>query len=126
MGGEGRPARKADLIAICEPIVYKMWVPQHLTARWVSMARYRDSLGILNLHKLLYKQMCSFLIPFYIFSRCSLSAGGTVLFGYLFFYYNKFERSGWQHVIYNSFYQTATVKCTLHYFKTLSHIFLKY
>jgi hypothetical protein len=43
-GGEGRPARKADnLTAICEPIVYKMWKPQHLTALWVSTARYRDS-----------------------------------------------------------------------------------
>jgi hypothetical protein len=26
-----RPARKADLIAICEPNVYTMWDPQHLT-----------------------------------------------------------------------------------------------
>jgi hypothetical protein len=43
-GGEGRPARKADnLTAICESIIYKMWEPQHLTALWVSMARYRDS-----------------------------------------------------------------------------------
>jgi hypothetical protein len=34
-GGEGRPARKADnLTAICEPIVYKMWEPQHLTSLW--------------------------------------------------------------------------------------------
>jgi hypothetical protein len=43
-GGEGRPARKADkLTAICEPIVYKMWKPQHLTALWVSMACCRDT-----------------------------------------------------------------------------------
>jgi hypothetical protein len=42
-GGEGRPARKADLTAICEPIVYKMWEPQHLTTLWVSTARYRDT-----------------------------------------------------------------------------------
>jgi hypothetical protein len=29
--GKGRPARKADnLSAICEPIVQKMWEPQHL------------------------------------------------------------------------------------------------
>jgi hypothetical protein len=42
-GGKGRPARKADnLTAICEPIVYKMWEPQHLTTLWVSTARYRD------------------------------------------------------------------------------------
>jgi hypothetical protein len=44
LGGEGRPARKADnFTAICEPIVYKMWEPQHLTTLWVSTARYRDS-----------------------------------------------------------------------------------
>jgi hypothetical protein len=43
-GGEGRSAREADnLTAICEPIVYNMWEPQHLTALWVSMARYRDT-----------------------------------------------------------------------------------
>jgi hypothetical protein len=43
-GGEGRPAHKADnLTAICEPIVYRMWEPQHLTTLWVSTARYRDS-----------------------------------------------------------------------------------
>jgi hypothetical protein len=43
-GGEGRPALKADnLTAICEPIVYKMWEPQHLTALWVSTARDRDT-----------------------------------------------------------------------------------
>jgi hypothetical protein len=42
--GEGRPARKADnLTAICEPIVHKMWEPQHLTTLWVSTARYRDT-----------------------------------------------------------------------------------
>jgi hypothetical protein len=44
LGGEGRPAHKADnLTAICEPIVYKMWEPQHLTTLWVSTARYRDT-----------------------------------------------------------------------------------
>jgi hypothetical protein len=43
-GGKGRPARKADnFTAICEPTVYKMWEPQHLTALWVSTARYRDT-----------------------------------------------------------------------------------
>jgi hypothetical protein len=48
-GGEGRPARKADnLTAICEPIVYKMWEPQHLTALWVSTARYRDTFYLLQ------------------------------------------------------------------------------
>jgi hypothetical protein len=48
-GGEGRPARKADILtAICEPTVYKMWEPQHLTALWVSMARYRDSFTLVT------------------------------------------------------------------------------
>jgi hypothetical protein len=43
-GGEKRPARKADnLTAICEPIIYKMWEPPHLTTLWVSTACYRDS-----------------------------------------------------------------------------------
>jgi hypothetical protein len=31
MGSRARPVRKADnLIAICEPIVYTIWDPQHL------------------------------------------------------------------------------------------------
>jgi hypothetical protein len=52
-GGKGRPARKADnLNAICEPIVYKMWVPQHLTTLCASTAR--DSLNL----------------PFYINTDC--------------------------------------------------------
>jgi hypothetical protein len=43
-GGKGRPARRADnLTAICEPIVYKMWEPQHLITLWVCTARYRDT-----------------------------------------------------------------------------------
>jgi hypothetical protein len=43
-GGEGRPAGKANILtAICEPIVYKMWEPRHLTALRVSTARYRDN-----------------------------------------------------------------------------------
>jgi hypothetical protein len=44
LGGKGRPARRADnLAAIYEPIVYKMWEPQHLTTLWVSTATYRES-----------------------------------------------------------------------------------
>jgi hypothetical protein len=42
-GGKGRPARKADLTEICEPLVYKMWEPQHLTTLWASTACCRDS-----------------------------------------------------------------------------------
>jgi hypothetical protein len=42
-GGKGRPARKADLTAICEPIVYEMWEPRRLTTLWASTACYRDT-----------------------------------------------------------------------------------
>jgi hypothetical protein len=43
-GGKRRPAHKADsLTAIYEPIVYKMWDPQHLTTVWASTACYRDT-----------------------------------------------------------------------------------
>jgi hypothetical protein len=46
--GKMRPAREADyLTAICEPIVYKMWEPQHLTTLWASTACYRDSFTFL-------------------------------------------------------------------------------
>jgi hypothetical protein len=41
--GKGRPARKTDLTAICEPTVYKMWEPRRLRTLWASMACYRDS-----------------------------------------------------------------------------------
>jgi hypothetical protein len=47
-GGKMRPARKADnLPAICEPIVYKMWEPQHLTTLWASTGRYRNTFTLL-------------------------------------------------------------------------------
>jgi hypothetical protein len=40
----GRPVRKADnFTAICELIVYKMWVPRRLTTLCASTACYRDS-----------------------------------------------------------------------------------
>jgi hypothetical protein len=42
-GCKGRPAHNADLTAICEPIVYKMWEPRRLTILWASTAYYRDS-----------------------------------------------------------------------------------
>jgi hypothetical protein len=46
-GGEGRPARKADILtAICKSIVYKMWEPRPLTNLWASTACYRDSFTI--------------------------------------------------------------------------------
>jgi hypothetical protein len=42
-GAKGWAARKADLTAICGPIVYKMWEPRRLTTLWASTACYRDS-----------------------------------------------------------------------------------
>jgi lysophospholipid acyltransferase (LPLAT)-like uncharacterized protein len=37
--GKALPARKADsLTAICEPIVYAMWHPEHLTTLWAFTA----------------------------------------------------------------------------------------
>jgi hypothetical protein len=41
--GKERPALKADLTAICEAIVQKMWEP-----RRVSMACYKDSSTFTN------------------------------------------------------------------------------
>jgi hypothetical protein len=42
--GKERPARGAEnLIAICEPTVYKMWEPRRLTSLWAFTACYRDS-----------------------------------------------------------------------------------
>jgi hypothetical protein len=46
-GGKGQPSLKADnLIAICEPIVYKMWEPQRLTTLWAYTACYRDNFSL--------------------------------------------------------------------------------
>jgi hypothetical protein len=37
LGSIERPERNADnLAADCEPIVYKMWKPQHLTTLWAT------------------------------------------------------------------------------------------
>jgi hypothetical protein len=43
----GQLVCKADLTAICEPIVKKMWEPQTLTTLWVSETHYRDRLFFL-------------------------------------------------------------------------------
>jgi hypothetical protein len=49
LGGEERPARRADnLTSIYEPIVYKVWEPQHLTNLWPSTACYRDTFTLLT------------------------------------------------------------------------------
>jgi hypothetical protein len=37
-GGKGQPVRKADLTAICELIIQKMWEPRRLTILWASTA----------------------------------------------------------------------------------------
>jgi hypothetical protein len=43
VGSRARAVRGADnLAAICEPIVYTMWNPQHLTTLQASMACYKD------------------------------------------------------------------------------------
>jgi hypothetical protein len=43
-GGKWWLAHKADnLVAICEPTVWKMWEPRRLTTLWASTACYRDS-----------------------------------------------------------------------------------
>jgi hypothetical protein len=45
-GVEGWPAHKADnLIAICEPIDYKIWERRRLTTLWAYTACYRDSVA---------------------------------------------------------------------------------
>jgi hypothetical protein len=44
LGGKGRPARGAEnLIAICEPIIQKIWEPRRLTTLLAFMAFYRDN-----------------------------------------------------------------------------------
>jgi hypothetical protein len=56
-----RPARKADnLIAICEPTVYKMWEPRRLTTLWASTACYRDNRCWLNIRNDTFERQCCF------------------------------------------------------------------
>jgi hypothetical protein len=47
-GGKGQQARKTDLIAICEPIVKKLWEPQSLTTPWASTAYYGNTFTLGN------------------------------------------------------------------------------
>jgi hypothetical protein len=49
-GGEGRPALKADISSIFEPIAYKMWELLRLTTLWASTACYRDSFSFSKHH----------------------------------------------------------------------------
>jgi hypothetical protein len=47
-GGKGRLVLGTDnFIAICEPIVWKMWEPLRLTTLWAFTAYYRDSFTFL-------------------------------------------------------------------------------
>jgi hypothetical protein len=44
LGSRERPVHRADnLDAICEPILYTMWDPQHVTTLWASTACYMNS-----------------------------------------------------------------------------------
>jgi hypothetical protein len=74
---KGRPAHEADnLIAISDPIVYKMWKPQRLTTLWASTACCRDSftfsLIILKFHILVFWVILQCHNPV-----CIVSAGRT-------------------------------------------------
>jgi hypothetical protein len=44
LGSKARPTREADsLTATCEPIVWEMWDPRHLTNLFTCAASYGDS-----------------------------------------------------------------------------------
>jgi hypothetical protein len=48
---KGRPARKAHkLTAFCQPIMWKMWAPRHLTTWWAFTACYKDSYFFSSFH----------------------------------------------------------------------------
>jgi hypothetical protein len=48
LGIKQRPGHKADnFTAICEPIFYTMWDPEHLTTLQASTACYGDSFTFL-------------------------------------------------------------------------------
>jgi hypothetical protein len=49
--GKGRPARKADLTALCEPIVYNMWEPRRPV--------HRDSFALYPLYAPGYVMPCA-------------------------------------------------------------------
>jgi hypothetical protein len=52
MSSRALPEGKADnLIALCEPIVWKMWVPQRHTTLWASTLCYRNSFYLFIISK---------------------------------------------------------------------------
>jgi hypothetical protein len=48
-GGKWWPARKADVTAICETVVWKVWALRRLTILWASTACYRESFTFLHI-----------------------------------------------------------------------------
>jgi hypothetical protein len=48
-----------NLTAICDPIVYKMWEPRHLTTLWASTASYRDSFTFFTFLTCMYNTLMS-------------------------------------------------------------------
>jgi hypothetical protein len=55
-GGKGQRARKVDNISsICEPTVYKMWVPRRPTTLWAYKACYRNTFTSLQAYIFLHK-----------------------------------------------------------------------
>jgi hypothetical protein len=51
-GGKGQPTSNADVIAICEPIVWKIWESRRLTPIWASTACYSDRFALFLLDKI--------------------------------------------------------------------------
>jgi hypothetical protein len=53
-----RPACKADLTAICDPIVYKVWKPRRPTTLWAFTACYRDNFAFFTKVLVLPSRFC--------------------------------------------------------------------
>jgi hypothetical protein len=51
LGDKGRTEREADLTAIFEPIIWKMWKPRRLIILWASIVCYRDSFTLFSRQK---------------------------------------------------------------------------
>jgi hypothetical protein len=72
--GKRRPARKADnLIAICEPIVYKIREPRRLKTLLAPTACYRVSFAFIVKYKILYISTFHFLSALLKLLRQSVS-----------------------------------------------------
>jgi hypothetical protein len=54
-GSNALPERKAhNFTAICEPTVYEIWEPQHVTTLWASTTCYSDTALLDFLHPTIY------------------------------------------------------------------------